>query len=322
MGRPERRDVDYFPFYAKDGRTLFILEDKYGCKGTGFFTNVLRFLALQTDHHFSIAEISDKLYFFSKTKCDEESGMDMLNIMASTGKIDMQLWKEHMVIASQDFLKSVEDAYRKRNNNIIGIDDIKAFYDGWSPEHKTADSSAGNPPDQSKSDNSSAAYQHKSKETKVKTYTSDSIEYRLANYLFSFILKRNQNFKKPDMQKWTKSIDLMIRMDNREPESIKEIIKWCQNDTADKQEDGTWKGWASNILSTVKLREKFDVLFLKMQEQNQQGKQSKMQPKTYAQAKDLEQRMLARSVLDELKDEETNNQNNKLANQDTQRQLS
>ena len=82
MARPERRDADYFPFYCRDGKTLFILESKYQCKGTGFFTNVMRFLTMQTDHHVCIKEEADRLYFFSKVKCDEESGMDMLNLMA------------------------------------------------------------------------------------------------------------------------------------------------------------------------------------------------------------------------------------------------
>lgn len=144
MGRPERHDVDYFPFYAKDGRTLFILETKYQSKGTGFFTNVLRFLALQPDHHFSIEAPADMLYFFSKTKCDEESGVDMLWMMATTGKIDMDLFEEHRVIASQALLNSIEDAYRKRSNNIIHMDQIRAFFDkdsdsshdNWRPEYK------------------------------------------------------------------------------------------------------------------------------------------------------------------------------------------
>ncbi len=56
MARPERHDVDYFPFYVKDGRTLFILESKYGCMGTGFFTNVMRFLCQTPDHHFCIQD--------------------------------------------------------------------------------------------------------------------------------------------------------------------------------------------------------------------------------------------------------------------------
>ena len=125
MARPERHDCDYFPFYARDGKTLFILEDKYGCKGTGFFTNVMRFLTLREDHWFSIQDDSDRMYFFSKCKCDEESGVDMLNIMAKTRKIHTSLWVSSAVITSPDLLESLKDAYRKRVNKIITIDEIE-----------------------------------------------------------------------------------------------------------------------------------------------------------------------------------------------------
>ena len=121
---------------------------------------------------------------------------------------------------------------------------------------------------QSKKEETSA--QEEEVRSKKKTYKSDSIEYRLADYLYKFILKRNPNYKKPDIQKWSKQIDLMIRLDKREPEVIKKVIEWCQSDTPDKQPEGTWKGWANNILSTAKLREKFDKLVLKMQEQDKE----------------------------------------------------
>ena len=127
MARPDKRTVDYFPFYVKDGRTLFILESKYGCKGTGFFTNLLRFLCETPDHHYRITNQSDKLYFFSKVKCDVESGMDMLNMMAATGKIDAGYWVSG-VIYSDDFIKSIEDAYRKRSNKPLLRDQVSVIY--------------------------------------------------------------------------------------------------------------------------------------------------------------------------------------------------
>ena len=163
MARPEKHDVDYFPFYIKDGRTLFILESKYGCKGTGFFTNVMRFLCATPDHHFQLKDASDRLYFFAKTKCDEESGIDMLNIMANTRKIHTQLWFSGAVIVSEAHLESIKDAYRKRTNPIITIDEIVEKYvstglidvsgggiadngGGNSDEQQTTDEKGGNNP--------------------------------------------------------------------------------------------------------------------------------------------------------------------------------
>ncbi len=128
MARPERHDVDYFPFYVKDGKTLFVLESKFGCKGIGFFTNVMRFLCKTPDHHFCIAGEQDRLYFFATAKCDETEGQEMLNIMATTGKIHPDLWRDYQVIASPDLLNSLSDAYKNRKNNIITIDQIVVSY--------------------------------------------------------------------------------------------------------------------------------------------------------------------------------------------------
>jgi len=47
---------------------------------------------------------------------------------------------------------------------------------------------------------------------------------------------------------------LMLRIDKREVEEIKQVIRWCQQD----------EFWRTNILSTSKLREQYDALVVKM----------------------------------------------------------
>jgi hypothetical protein len=95
--------------------------------------------------------------------------------------------------------------------------------------------------------------------TNNKTFLSDSDEYRLSELLFSLILKNNPKAKKPNLQTWSKNIDLMFRVDKRTAEDIEKVIRWCQSDTF----------WQSNILSTKKLREKFDQLLVKMKTKQQ-----------------------------------------------------
>jgi len=195
MARPERHDADYFPFYAKDGKTLFILENKYQCKGTGFFTNVMRFLTQQPDHYFCIAEDSDRMYFFSRTKCDEESGIDMLNIMAKTGKIHSTLWVSYQVIVSPDLLRSLFYLYKKRKNPIVTIDKILSYYQ-QNPQEPIV-STAGNPqePVVSTYDNT----QTKVKYTKVKK-TKDNIKLSIPDYLIEIwpnFLEMRKKIKKP-----------------------------------------------------------------------------------------------------------------------------
>ena len=77
----------------------------------------------------------------------------------------------------------------------------------------------------------------------------------LSELLYEKILEHNPEHKKPDLSNWSKHIDLMIRIDKRNPDKIREVIEWCQADDF----------WYKNILSTEKLRKQYDQLIIKMQ---------------------------------------------------------
>lgn len=79
---------------------------------------------------------------------------------------------------------------------------------------------------------------------------ADAVE--LAHHLFSKIRERKKDFKEPDLNKWAKDIDKMIRLDQRQAERIRQIIDWASSDPF----------WSKNILSGDKLRERFDRLEL------------------------------------------------------------
>jgi phage replication O-like protein O len=92
------------------------------------------------------------------------------------------------------------------------------------------------------------------KETIQKKYAETDEQFQLAKLLHDEILKRNSDFRRPNLQKWSRDIDLMIRKDKRKPKRIAEVIKWCQ----------TNEFWQKNILSCKKLRDHFDRLELEM----------------------------------------------------------
>lgn len=91
-------------------------------------------------------------------------------------------------------------------------------------------------------------------------FADDSVELKLARYLFSKI-KANYPSHKPlteaQEQKWADNVRLMIKRDKRTPRQIYDVINWCQSDSF----------WRQNILSTAKLRKQFDNLVPKMQAQ-------------------------------------------------------
>jgi phage replication O-like protein O len=81
-------------------------------------------------------------------------------------------------------------------------------------------------------------------------YSEDSIQFCLARLLMDKIYLNNPKFKKPDLQQWALHIDRMIKYDKRDPETIKKVILYAQEDDF----------WSSNIMCTKNLRKHFDRL--------------------------------------------------------------
>lgn len=75
-------------------------------------------------------------------------------------------------------------------------------------------------------------------------------DFSLAELLLKLILDNTPTFKEPDLSKWAEHIRLMRERDNRTYEQIEYVIRWAQSSNF----------WQPNILSTKKLREKFDTL--------------------------------------------------------------
>jgi hypothetical protein len=87
-----------------------------------------------------------------------------------------------------------------------------------------------------------------------KDFSEESIEYVLTQRLFEKIQERSPDHREPNYQTWCKSIDMLIRVDKKSPADVARVIDWCQSDAF----------WQNNILSTDKLRAKFDQLKLNM----------------------------------------------------------
>ena len=108
-----------------------------------------------------------------------------------------------------------------------------------------------------------------SKENVKNDKNKESVEYKLSEHLLDMILNNNPEYKKPDLSSWSKYIDLMIRIDKRKPNDIEDVIDWCQADDF----------WYKNILSTKKLREKYDRLYMSMNSKPSNKKESSDEPK-------------------------------------------
>jgi predicted transcriptional regulator len=127
------------------------------------------------------------------------------------------------------------------------------------------------------------------KPKKVTIFSPESVELRASKYLFEKMCENNPNAKVPDFQKWADYIRLMIEQDKRDPKLIAKVIEFSQKDDF----------WKANILSTKKLREKYEQLYLKMNSQvpqnNKKSELDKMK-NVYEMAKKLDEERKRRNM--------------------------
>lgn len=139
MGRPQKQTVDYFPHDtdAAEGRTLTILQSKYGNTGYAFWFKLLERLGRTSGHFIDCQSDQDLEYLAAKTNVGVSvtdnaiSVTDILDTLSFLGSIDKILW-EHRVVYSQHFVENIADVYGKRNSN---LPPKPYFCNGNCPEH-------------------------------------------------------------------------------------------------------------------------------------------------------------------------------------------
>jgi hypothetical protein len=97
----------------------------------------------------------------------------------------------------------------------------------------------------------------------LRTFDEDSVEFCLSILLLEKIRENDPgfkpNFSASDKQRWTRDIDLLLRVDKRDSEEVRSVIEWCQQDDF----------WKTVIFSTSNLREKYPTLRSKKEKANE-----------------------------------------------------
>lgn len=117
MARPKKETVDYFPHQCKHGRTMYILEQKYGNDGYAFWFKLLELLGDTAGHYLDLNDDATFEFLQAKTRLDESFCNEILSLLAKLGAIDQELW-EKRVVWSQNFVDGVSVVYTNRRAEI------------------------------------------------------------------------------------------------------------------------------------------------------------------------------------------------------------
>lgn len=243
-----KKDAYYFPHFcnAKHDRKLNRVKKDLGIEGYGIFFMLLETLREQPDFKYPLSDmdlLADE-YGTSLTKLEAIVRGYNLFVIDS----EDNFFSPKLILYLQPYIEKVERARVAANvrwNNVKQLNNANAY--------PNADTNA--------KQMECVSNARKGKERKVKERTlsqrnkflDEGIEIKLATELYVDMKENNSNCKEPNIQKWASDVDLMLRIDKRNIEDIRKVINFSQHDNF----------WKSNILSTGKLRNKFDQLILK-----------------------------------------------------------
>ena len=117
MARAKKDKVDYFPHIVTGGKTIFILEQKFGNDGYAFWFKLLELLGDTKGHYFCTSNYSEWQFLIAKSRVTEQIATEILDTLAELEAIDKELWEEK-IIWVQKFVDNISDVYVKRKQDV------------------------------------------------------------------------------------------------------------------------------------------------------------------------------------------------------------
>ena len=118
MARPTRQTVDFFLHYCKGGKTLYILEGKYGNDGYAFWFKLLELLGESEGHFYSCKNSVEWEFLLAKTRTSGETASSIIDTLIDLGKVDAELWREGRIIWIENFVKYLSEVYKRRKTDL------------------------------------------------------------------------------------------------------------------------------------------------------------------------------------------------------------
>lgn len=127
-GRPSKETVDYFPHDAVGGKTLFILQNRFGNDGYAVWFKLLALLCRTPGHAYYCSKPTDWQFLVAEMALSVVETQTIMDCLAELEAIDPELWKEK-IVWSQNLVNRLAPVYQNRkgslpikpNNNAISM---------------------------------------------------------------------------------------------------------------------------------------------------------------------------------------------------------
>jgi DnaD/phage-associated family protein len=118
-GRPRKHTAEYFPHFtdASEGRTLTILQNRFGNDGYSAWFRILERLGRSDGHYYDCSRSEDWNYLIAKLHISDITASEILDLLAELGAIDRELWTRK-IIWCQKFVDGLSQLYSKRKDEV------------------------------------------------------------------------------------------------------------------------------------------------------------------------------------------------------------
>lgn len=107
--------------------------------------------------------------------------------------------------------------------------------------------------------------------------------FGLVSFFFEKLKEINPKIAKPNLKTWTKELDRIMRIDNRSPEELRQVIEYIINEHKTSTSEFTW---SKAVQSPAKLREHFAKIWMQMKKVNPKEFQKQKEKKELNTAKE------------------------------------
>jgi hypothetical protein len=114
MARPAKQTVEYFPHYVQPGKTLFILESKWGNVGYAFWFKMLEVLGESDGHVLRYNEPDTRDYFLARCGIQHAEAVQIFSKLVELKKIDRELWESKEWVWCPGLIENLRPVYSKR----------------------------------------------------------------------------------------------------------------------------------------------------------------------------------------------------------------
>ncbi len=126
MPKPQKATAEYFPHFANSGKTMFVLESKFGNDGYAAWFKIIEMLTAAENHFYDCRNPDNWEFLLAKTRLSGIIVTEILDLLARLGAINPEFWK-HQVIRSDNLIENLSGLYSRRKVNVISNDELKGL---------------------------------------------------------------------------------------------------------------------------------------------------------------------------------------------------